>query len=75
MPGPKFYLGHAISTPPFSTPSRQCCVVCRVEDADCADKVVMLLNTVLESLVLGVLDPKVAQFEDMLKCLQVPSRR
>ena len=31
----------------------------------------MLLNTVLESLVLGVLDPKVAQFEDMLKCLQV----
>ena len=45
---------------------------CRVENADCADKVVMLLNTVLESLVLGVLDPKVAQFEDMLKCLQVP---
>lgn len=42
----------------------------KVENSDCADKVVMLLNTVLESLVLGVLDPKVAQFEDMLKCLQ-----
>lgn len=47
----------------------------KVEDTECADMVVMLLNTVLESLILGVLDPKVAQFEDMLKCLKWKHRQ